>query len=264
MNQKSQPKPPSSAPAQPVIDVAMLPALMRPESLDGETVIVVDVLRATTTIINALANGCSAVLPQPSIEAARDCHTKTDNSLIGGERGGRIVEGFHGGNSPVEYTPERIAGKSLILATTNGTVAMEKCRGAKRILIGAMVNLGAVAEAVLHDEKVTVLCSGTDRRVTSEDVLFAGAMVERIVALRKNVVTKETRLSDQAKVALNHWSQTSDAINNDGRELVDFFRKAAGGINLVRIGHDDDVVFASQIDCRTNVPELDQTSWSIS
>lgn len=246
-----------------LLDVALLPNLIEPDSLKDRTVVVVDVLRATTTIIHALHNGCRQVLPQPSIEAAIQTHRSFEgNSLIGGERGGRIVDGFHHGNSPIEYTPEVIADKTLILTTTNGTVAMEHCRSAKRVLIGAMVNLGAVATLIEDDPHVTVICSGTDRRITSEDVVFAGALIERLIENRNSAGKSTGRLTDMATIAINHWQNTKRAIN-EKTPLAEFFRTAGGGINLVRIGNDHDIQFASRIDTLPVVPELDLQDWSI-
>ena len=245
------------------LDVVLLPDTVTPESLAGKTVIVVDVLRATTTICTALKNGCHSVLPQPSVEAARQAHAEfVGDALIGGERGGKIVDGFHSGNSPLEYTSEFISGKTLILATTNGTVAMERCRQADRVLIGSMVNLGAVAKAVEDVAQVTVLCSGTDRIITSEDVLFAGAFMDRLILYRTESNKPIGTLRDTTKLAVDHWSATKHAIEN-GKSLANFFRLAQGGINLVKIGHDADIVFASQIDTVPVVPELDLTAWSI-
>ena len=224
---------------------------------------VVDVLRATTTIVNALNNGCEKVLPQPSIEKAREVHgTIGENSVMGGERQGKIVDGFHHGNSPPEYTSEAIAGKTLVLATTNGTVAMESCRAADRVLIGAMINVSAVAKALVDVPLVTVVCSGTDRLVTSEDVIFAGLLTERLLELRESAGHETTKLTDPAVIALHHW-RTRKAEIDSGKVLADFFRDCRGGRNLVRIGHDSDVVFASQIDLLDRVPELDLESWSI-
>ncbi|MFK7766303.1 MAG: 2-phosphosulfolactate phosphatase [Mariniblastus sp.] len=246
-----------------VLDVALLPSLVEPESLRGQTVVVVDVLRATTTITNSLFNGCAQVLPQPSIESARAAHEAfAGESLLGGERGGQIVDGFHNGNSPIEYTEKLIKGKTLILATTNGTVAMERCREAKRVLIGAMVNLAAVAKAIEDDPMVTVVCSGTDRFITSEDVVFAGALMQRLIENRKADGKPVGQLTDNATIALDHWQAKGRAIEKGG-SLADHFRNAKGGINLVRIGHDPDIVFASQIDAVPVVPELDLESWSI-
>jgi len=251
--------------AQPnfLLDVALLPTAIKPEMLAGHDVVVVDVLRATTTIINALHNGCKEVLPQPGIEQARSCfEAMTEPAIIGGERNGQIVEGFHNGNSPEEYTAQVIADKSLILATTNGTVAMESCRAADRVLIGSMVNVSAVASAMVESSKVTVVCSGTDRLITSEDILFAGKFVQRLLELRGEKELGPTKLTDPATIALHHW-QTVEKEVAVGRPLVEFFQDCRGGINLVRIGHQDDVDFASQIDIRENVPELNLESWTI-
>jgi len=257
------PSTPPKTPTSTTLDAVLLPSLVDPESLSGRTVVVVDVLRATTTIANALSNGAHQVLPQPSVDAARSAHQAfSGNALIGGERGGKIVEGFHNGNSPVEYQPEIISGKTLILATTNGTVAMERCRAAKRILIGSMINLSAVANAVQSDPKVTVMCSGTDGIITSEDVLFAGAFLDCLLQLRSTSASQADLLTDTAKIALGHWRETQ-AMVEQGKSLADFFRVARGGINLVKIGHDADIVFASQINSVPVVPELHITDWSI-
>jgi len=246
-----------------IIDVALLPSAIRPDELAGQTVVVVDVLRATSTIINALHNGCEQVLPQPSIESARECHASMpEDSVMCGERNGKIVDGFHHGNSPLEYTSESVAGKSLVLATTNGTVAMETCRAADRVLIGAMINVSAVAKELVDVPRVTVVCSGTDRLITSEDVIFAGLLTERILELREAAGAEPTKLTDPTTIAMHHW-RTRKAEVASGTELADFFRVCRGGINLVRIGHDADVAFAAQIDVLDRVPELDLESWSI-
>lgn len=241
------------------LEVAFLPSMLNPESLAERVVVVVDVLRATTTIINAIHNGADHVIPSPSIEGARELQLKLGNgSVMGGERGGKKVDGFQCGNSPPEYTREMIAGKSLILATTNGTVAMEQCRKSKAILIGAFVNLGAVAHRVADEAQVTILCSGTDGFVTSEDVLFAGALTEIMTTQRPGLEIK-----DEAKVAHGHWQSTQLQMRQNNKSLADFMRTARGGKNLVRIGHDADIVFSSQIDTIPIVPVLDVDQWKI-
>lgn len=257
----------SSSPDEPLtnndckFDVALLPQSAGP--LRETTVVVVDVLRATTTIIAALGNGATCVIPSPSIETAMALHREMGpGSIIGGERKGKIVDGFHQGNSPVEYTPEVATGKTLILATTNGTVAMECCREADAAFIGAMVNVDAVAEKLFRVPKVTVVCSGTDRIITSEDVCFAGLLVQRMNRKRADAGLSMARLTDAAAVALAHWESVEHGTGQ-GTPLVEVFRQAAGGINLVRIGHDDDIAFAAQIDQFDTVPELDLKSWTI-
>ena len=228
---------------RPVLDVALLPSLVQPESLTGQSVIVVDVLRATTTIVSALYNGCTEIMPQPSVEAARAAYQQFQgDAVIGGERGGQIVEGFHHGNSPIEYTPTAIKDKTLILATTNGTVAMEHCRAAKRV---AYRRDGESRFGRSGDRRGRPGYGGllrTDRCITSEDVLFAGALLERIIAIRTSSNQPVGQLTDMASIALGHWKTTCQELEQ-GKSLADFFRNARGGLNLVKIGHDPDIVF---------------------
>ncbi len=241
------------------LDVVFLPSIVQPEKLTERVVVVVDILRATTTIINALNSGAECVIPSPSIKGARQMQERMgDGSVLGGERGGKRVEGFHCGNSPPEYTAQVIAGKSLILATTNGTIAMERCRLAKAVLIGAFVNMGAIAKRIRNEPKITLLCSGTDGHITSEDILYAGALTELILSLNADVEIK-----DSAQISLGHWQSTQHKIQTENKELADFMRTARGGKNLVRIGLDKDIVFSSQIDTIPIVPELDVESWTI-
>ena len=252
-----------------VLDAVLLPSLVEPDFFVGKTVVVVDVLRATTTITSAIHAGCRYVLPQGSIETARETHAKFEAdpetagvSMMGGERKGKIVPGFQGGNSPVEYTPKVVADKILILATTNGTVAMDHCAQASRILIGSMVNLTAVAREVLTDSNLVVLCSGTDRLITSEDVIFAGAFLQRVQELRQQADLPVGKLTDPATIAINHW-QTVQRQIDAGTPLAEFFKNARGGINLVKIGHTPDIEFAANIDCLTVVSELNTKTWQI-
>ena len=148
---------------------------------------------------------------------------------------------------------------------------MESCRGAKRILIGAMINIGAIADLIDDKEPVLVVCSGTDGEITGEDVMFAGALMDRlekrVVAhpefdSAKNVIDGIPQIGDRARIAINHWQSTCRMMD-EGKPLADFFRTARGGINLVKIGHDDDIVFASQIDTVPLVPELKVEEWKI-
>ena len=241
------------------LDVVFLPPTIEPEKLTGRVVVVVDVLRATTTIISALNCGAECVIPSPSIKGARQMHERMgDGTILGGERGGKKVKGFHCGNSPSEYSAAVIKGKSLILATTNGTIAMERCRLANEVLIGAFVNLGAIAKHILNETKLTLLCSGTDGHITSEDILFAGALTELMLSLRADLEIK-----DAAQISLSHWQSTQHKIRNENKQLADFMRTARGGKNLVRIGSDEDIVFSSQIDTIPIVPVLDVDTWTI-
>jgi 2-phosphosulfolactate phosphatase len=155
----------------------------------------------------------------------------------------------------------------LILATTNGTVAMEECRLANRVLMGAMVNLTAVAEQVVEDKNVVVLCSGTDRLITREDIIFAGAFLRRVCALREERGIPCGQLTDPAMTSVGHWlsveQQIARAKSGSDLTLAEIFKNSRGGINLARIGHMPDIEFAANIDSLPVVSELNLKTWQI-
>jgi len=125
-----------------------------------------------------------------------------------------------------------------------------------------MVNLTAVAEQVITDSNLVVLCSGTDRWITSEDVIFAGAFLQRVQELRQQAGLSVSKLTDSAMIAVNHW-QTVQRQVDAGKPLADFFKNARGGINLVKIGHSPDIEFAANIDSVPVVSELNTKTWQI-
>ncbi len=243
----------------PQISVALLPKLTDPQSVAGQTVVVTDVLRATTTIISALSNGLRQVIPTPTIPLALELKEQLGPDVIlGGERGGVIIPGFHQGNSPREFTPQLVRGRDLVLCTTNGTVAMEACRGAERVLIGALVNLSAIVAELQTAARAMVICAGTDGKVTSEDSLFAGAVVAPLVEYHQGAVA----LDDQAQIALGWW-QAANLRMAQGESLAEILGQGLGGRNLLRLKYDEDVRFCAAIDRLPFVPELDTGEWRI-
>ena len=149
------------------------------EDLRGGIAVVIDLLRATTTIIAGLAGGARSVLPCGDIETAKRVAAgfPVGSVLLGGERGGVRIEGFDLDNSPLAYTAERVGGKIIVFTTTNGTAALLRSQAADRVLVGSLVNRRAVARAIAADDSsVHVVCAGTDGHVTAEDVLAAGAI----------------------------------------------------------------------------------------
>lgn len=141
---------------------------------------VIDVLRAGTTITRALDNGCSMVIPTSSVEEAMEIASgyQREDILLGGERNGVRINGFHLGNSPSEYTRERVQDKKIIFTTTNGTRTMRLLRGASAILIGCLANAAAVAEAARGlGQDVVVVCSGREGMFSLEDAVCAGLLV---------------------------------------------------------------------------------------
>jgi 2-phosphosulfolactate phosphatase len=161
------------------IDVCLSPDLMHLYAPESRTVVVVDVLRATSTIVTALAHGAAGILPVPSLEVCRQ--KAAEGFLIAGERDGRKVEGFDKGNSPFDFMGADVAGKKIAFTTTNGTQAIEKSKHAREIIIGSFLNLSSLTDYLLRTENsVLIVCAGWKGRINLEDTLFAGAVVEKL------------------------------------------------------------------------------------
>lgn len=153
------------------------------EKVEGHTVVVIDVLRACSTIVTAMCNGARNVVPVPDMNQARRIASNLEKVgyLLGGERGGFRIEGYHCGNSPLEYTRERVQGRMIILSTTNGTVAMHKGQDAKNLLIGCFLNIDRIVEAIRElGNDLTIICAGQKNRVSLEDTLCAGYILDRL------------------------------------------------------------------------------------
>jgi 2-phosphosulfolactate phosphatase len=164
---------------------------LTPPALAGATCVVFDVLRATTTMITALANGAEAIYPVADIAAALALRERMPEALLGGERGGvRIGAALTGGvefdfgNSPREYTTERVRGRSIVSTTTNGTRALQACVGATTVLAGAFLNLSATARRLnAHPpQRLVLVCAGTGEEAAWEDMLAAGALWDALAA----------------------------------------------------------------------------------
>ncbi len=229
-----------------------LPTSAAPAELAGTTAVVIDVLRATTTIVHALAAGARSVVPCLTIEDARvvAAGLPPQERVLAGERGGLPIDGFDLGNSPAEFTPQSVAGKDVVLTTTNGTRALLHCRQAARILVGSFANLTALCEVLSGCDRVDLICAGTDGQATDEDLLFAGAIAERLgISFARNLIAEGCR---------NGWQ--SVVRNTTGAELTDrivgVLRSSRGGRNLVALGMDADIELAAQIDRFDLVPRF--------
>ncbi len=235
------------------IRVHFLPVLVEPSALAGRTVVIVDILRATTTILHALAAGAVEVRAVEEIEEARDlAKTLKTPYLLGGERGGIKIEGFDLGNSPEEYGGPNVGGKTVIFTTTNGTKAMKHARLAGKCFVGAFVGFSALCRAIQQAPRIDILCAGTDNQVTREDVLFAGAVVDDL-GLAKGVTIQ---LNDQAAIALDAW-RAAKAEWQTPRLLLDRLRASLGGRNVIEIGQERDIEIAAEIDKLDVVGVLD-------
>lgn len=233
--------------------VHLLPALVDPADLAGRTVVVVDVLRATTTICHALSAEAECVVPCLEIDEARVTAAKLGPAaLLGGERLGRRIEGFHFGNSPTEYTAKAVAGRTVVFTTTNGTRAMRRAAQAGELLMGAFVNLSTIVAALAERDRVDILCAGTGGVITAEDALFAGAVVAR-------VDLPTALLNDQTLLARDAWR----SFATSGRSLASALRECQGGRNLIAEGFDADIDTAAAIDACGVLPRLDQATGRI-
>lgn len=230
----SQPRP---------VSVHLLPQLAG--KLGGGIAVVADVLRATTTIVHALAFEAQCVIPCASIADARAVAKKHKKGLLlAGERGGKPIDGFDIGNSPREFTSARCKGKTVVMATTNGTPAIVRAVEAERVLVAAFVNFSAICEQLRTDPRpVHIVCAGTDREVSFEDVLLAGAFVDFLCE------HGEVSLNDSARLA---W----DTFENNGPMLEGAMELGLGGRNLLGLGYKHDIADAAKVDRFAIVPEL--------
>lgn len=221
-----------------------------------DRVVVIDVLRATSTLVEALANGARAVFPVATADdAARIAQgIGRDTVLLCGERKGLPIEGFDLGNSPLEFTADRVADHSLVMTTTNGTrgfLAVAERRGGKadaestKILAGSFLNLGAIVARLREAELPTALvCAGREGRFALEDAVCAGAMVRGLT---------EAGLDLEA----NDAAAAADALaSRHMPKLEALLAATAAGTHLRGIGREDDVSFCATVDRTDVVPRF--------
>ena len=189
------------------IEVCFSPALYRYYVEDNDVVVVmVDVFRASTSICSALNNGARSIIPVASIEEARSY--KEEGYLVGAERNVKRCSFADFGNSPFDYTPEKVHDKDIVFTTTNGTQAIEVAAECSCLVIGAFSNLKAVTDYCISIEKnVVVLCAGWNNRFNIEDSLYAGALAESLVEHGGY-----SPASDASKVALSMWEEAKNNI----------------------------------------------------
>lgn len=213
--------------------------------LDGAAVIVIDVLRATSTIITAIENGCRAVIPVSEVEEAVGRYREMNDPgkvLLGGERNMLRIDGFHLSNSPLDYTREAVFDKTVIMTTTNGTAAIRKAYYADIVLIGALRNASAAASAAANAGcgSITLLCAGTRGRYSTDDIIAAGAIINRLAE-----IVPDIRYDDLSYEAANIYRQCR---NNIAGRLEPTLHYSA----LKNAGFTDDLRFCLDTD-RTDV-----------
>ncbi len=166
----------------------------------GKTTVVIDVLRATTVIVNALHNGAKEVIPVSTVDFAMKVsgNAFSGQTLLGGERNTKKVEGFNFGNSPLEYTPEIVNGKSIILYTTNGSKSIVKAKFSENLFIACFNNLPAVAKhLVLLNKDTEIVCAGTNGNFNLEDAVCAGKLISEM-----QIITDKIEINDSGKASI--------------------------------------------------------------
>lgn len=210
-----------------ILDVALSPAeiaLLPARDLSATACVVFDVLRATSSMITALAHGAAEIHPVRTIEEALALHGSMPEAVLCGERHGERIDGFALGNSPFEY--RNLAGRRLISTTTNGTVALRAVEKAERVLVGAILNIDALAAEIRRTapERVLLVCAGTFEEFALEDACAAGLLIH---ALGGAVLT------DSAQAAL--------AVTRAFPQPLDALRAARNGRTLIARGRGDEV-----------------------
>jgi 2-phosphosulfolactate phosphatase len=228
------------------IDAYFTTAEVDPADLPEAAVVVVDVLRATTSVVEALANGARGIYPTASTEeAVKLAHSLgRDDTLLCGERKGEKVEGFDLGNSPHEFTREAVEGKRLVMSTTNGTRAFVVAQDGARLLACAFTNLSAVASAVAAEAHLVVLCAGHSDRFSLDDALCAGHLIAKVV----DAGAGEAELNDAARAA--------QMLAGSRKPTRRFLAETWGGQALTEIGLGDDLDICAQLDRHAIVAEM--------
>lgn len=227
------------------IDVALTADAARAMSLVGVAVLVIDVLRASTSIITALVNGCDGVIP---VADAADARRRAGGlppgtAVFAGERRGEPLEGFDLGNSPLEFTAERVARKTLIMTTSNGTRALLAARGAAAVGVAALVNLGAAALWAAGGRRdVTLVCAGERGAISVEDHACAGLLVDRLQREEP-----AARLSEAAREALTFGRRYGKDVGRLGED-------SSWARHLTARGRGHDVAACLLLDTTTLVP----------
>ena len=230
------------------IEVYFTPKHVEEMQLKDKNVIVIDVLRASTTIAAALYNGAKEIIPVGSIENA----AKISGNLLGdvtlraGERNAKMIEGFNLGNSPLEYREEVVRGKSIIFVTTNGSGTIVRGRYAKKLAVAAFVNLSSVVDYFVRlNENVTVICAGSSNNFSLEDAVCAGRIVNE---LKKKIPGRS--ITDDAAEAAQALDKTL------GKNLLRLLKSTEHGQYLSEIGFEDDLLFCSKLDTLPVLPVL--------
>lgn len=219
-----------------------IPVRPRPELY----AVVIDVLRATTSIVVAFQHGCRSILPVASAAEARSARAASPGAVLAGEEGGLRVPGFDLGNSPREFTRQVVAGRDVILTTSNGTKTLRAIAGGRTVAIGAFRNRSTVAGWLVgRGADSLIVCSGYEGGFSLEDAVCAGAIVDRAAQLATGLV-----LGDGARASQVLWERC-------GSDLVRLFRETDWGRRILALGFEADLAVCAELDATDVVPLME-------
>ena len=230
------------------LETLFIPEEIKNTELADKLVIVIDVLRASSTIVTALANGCNGFIPILSPEQVREKAQQFEKErlLLGGEREGKKIEGFDLGNSPREYKREVVKDKTIIFSTTNGVKTLEMAKDARKIIIGSFLNLQAVCNyCTNYQGDILIICAGREGRFSLEDTACAGMIIHSL---------KDVFPGVHQGVDANLAAQL--LYEKFGHNIWETLRKSQHGRYLESIGLSEDLKFCSQLDFYHIVPIL--------
>jgi 2-phosphosulfolactate phosphatase len=230
------------------IDIQLAPSSPNPYLLSNRVVVVIDVLRATSTMVHAMSQGALEIIPVASVEEAFQMAKVFHRSsvILGGERESKMIPGFDLGNSPKEYIAEKVNGKKLILTTTNGTKAFHLVSFGKEILVGSFFNIGAIVKRCLElDQDLLIFPSGDEGNFSLEDTVCGGMLIQWITKKGKN------------PIALTDASQCAQILyQRFEANLLEAFHLSSHGRELINQGFGDDLAYCARIDITDIVPEF--------
>ncbi len=224
------------------LEVCLTPALLPCYEIQQSIVVVIDVLRATSSMCYAFENGVSTIIPVATVE---ECQAYAGKGyLLAAERNGEVVAGFDFGNSPFSYTAEKVSGKTIVLTTTNGTKAIELSKAAHKVVIGSFLNLSALCDWLKNQNKdVLLLCAGWKDKINLEDTLLAGAVMQRLKS-------EFDYYCDAAIAAEDLYLLAKD-------DLRTYLYKSSHSQRMAELNIELDVQFCLQVDKTTVVPVLE-------
>lgn len=225
------------------LETCFSPALYEPERHVGSIVVVIDILRATSAICTAFENGAESIIPVATVPEAREYKEK--GFLVAAERDGYVLDFADFGNSPFNFTPEKVAGRTIVYSTTNGTGIIKIASDAGLIIIGSFLNISAVTSWISKQEKDVVLfCAGWKNRFNLEDTICAGAYAERLIS-----TSLFSTMCDSTHAAHDLWLLAKN-------DTLGYIEKAAQRSRLRDKKLDDCIPFCLTIDYTKKIPVI--------